>query len=461
MKVLLVEPPTISDIKKVLNTVGPPLGLAYLASVARNEGFGVKIIDSLAENLSFDELERKIKEYDPDVVGITSTTTSIPDAYKVAEISKSVNPNIITIIGGPHVTFVPELTLKESPHIDVVVRGEGEEVFKQLLHALDKGKELSDVRGITYRENNKIRNNPPMPLIRDIDSIPIPAFDLLPMEKYQFNKKRFGVVITSRGCPFQCIFCSSSLQFGKKWRAHSVGRVIEELKILHDEFKVREIEFLDDTFTLNKKRAQDISKAIIEEGLDISWSASSRVNTFDLDTGTYMKKAGAHAIYFGIESGSERTLKFIKKGITLSQSINAVKTAKKAKLKTLGSFIIGFPYEKEEDMKKTIRFAKFLDVDYAQFTVATPFPGTELWNIAVTKNLLLTKNWRDYTTVKVVMKNMYVPPSRVQYLLEWAYLSFYLSPKRVIKDLVRDKGILTSKAIRALPKILTYLSKKS
>jgi len=138
-----------------------------------------------------------------------------------------------------------------------------------------------------------------------------------------------------------------------------------------------------------------------------------------------------------------------------------VKTAKKAKLKTLGSFIIGFPYEKEEDMKKTIRFAKFLDVDYAQFTVATPFPGTELWNIAVTKNLLLTKNWRDYTTVKVVMKNMYVPPSRVQYLLEWAYLSFYLSPKRVIKDLVRDKGILTSKAVRALPKILTYLSKKS
>lgn len=164
------------------------------------------------------------------------------------------NPNIITIIGGPHVTFVPELTLKESPYIDAVVRGEGEEVFKQLLHHLDKGKELSDVRGITYRENNKIRNNPPMPLIKDIDSIPIPAFDLLPMEKYQFNKKRFGVVITSRGCPFQCVFCSSFLQFGKKWRAHSVGRVIEELKILHDEFKVREIEFFDDTFTLNKKR---------------------------------------------------------------------------------------------------------------------------------------------------------------------------------------------------------------
>ena len=458
---LLVEPPTATDIKKVLNTVGPPLGLAYLASVARNEGFDVKIIDSLAENLSFNELEKKIKEYDPDVVGITSTTTSIPDAYKVAEISKRINPNVITVIGGPHVTFVPELTLKESPYIDIVVRGEGEEIFKQLLHNLDKGKKLSNIRGITYRENNRIRSNPPMPLIKDIDNIPIPAFDLLPMEKYQFGKKRFGVIITSRGCPFQCIFCSSSLQFGKKWRAHSVERVIEELKILHDEFKIREIEFLDDTFTLSKKRAQEICKAIIQEGLDISWSASSRVDTFDLDTAVYMKKAGAHTIYFGIESGSEKTLKFIKKGITLTQAIDAVKIAKKAKLRTLGSFIIGFPYEKEEDMRKTIRFAKFLDVDFAQFTVATPYPGTELWNIAVTKNLLLTKNWRNYTTTKVVMKNMYVPPNRIQYLLEWAYFSFYLSPKRVIKDIVKNKGTLTFKALRALPKILTHFSIKA
>lgn len=458
---LLVEPPTATDIKKVLNTVSPPLGLAYLASVARNEGFDVKIIDSLAENLSFNELEKKIKEYDPDVVGITSTTTSIPDAYKVAEISKRINPNVITVIGGPHVTFVPELTLKESPYIDIVVRGEGEEIFKQLLHNLDKGKKLSNIRGITYRENNRIRSNPPMPLIKDIDNIPIPAFDLLPMEKYQFGKKRFGVIITSRGCPFQCIFCSSSLQFGKKWRAHSVERVIEELKILHDEFKIREIEFLDDTFTLSKKRAQEICKAIIQEGLDISWSASSRVDTFDLDTAVYMKKAGAHTIYFGIESGSEKTLKFIKKGITLTQAIDAVKIAKKAKLRTLGSFIIGFPYEKEEDMRKTIRFAKFLDVDFAQFTVATPYPGTELWNIAVTKNLLLTKNWRNYTTTKVVMKNMYVPPNRIQYLLEWAYFSFYLSPKRVIKDIVKNKGTLTFKALRALPKILTHFSIKA
>jgi len=461
VKVLLVEPPTATDIKKVLNTVSPPLGLAYLASVARNEGFNVKIIDSLAENLSFNELEKKIKEYDPDVVGITSTTTSIPDAYKVAEISKRINPNVITVIGGPHVTFVPELTLKESPYIDIVVRGEGEEIFKQLLHNLDKGKKLSNIRGITYRENNRIRSNPPMPLIKDIDNIPIPAFDLLPMEKYQFGKKRFGVIITSRGCPFQCIFCSSSLQFGKKWRAHSVERVIEELKILHDEFKIREIEFLDDTFTLSKKRAQEICKAIIQEGLDISWSASSRVDTFDLDTAVYMKKAGAHTIYFGIESGSEKTLKFIKKGITLTQAIDAVKIAKKAKLRTLGSFIIGFPYEKEEDMRKTIRFAKFLDVDFAQFTVATPYPGTELWNIAVTKNLLLTKNWRNYTTTKVVMKNMYVPPNRIQYLLEWAYFSFYLSPKRVIKDIVKNKGTLTFKALRALPKILTHFSIKA
>ena len=456
MKALLVLPPTIPDIEKVLGFTSPPLGLAYLASVARENGHKVKIIDSLAEGISFEELEKSIREYDPEVVGITASTMMIPDAYRVAQISKKINPNIINIIGGPHVTFVPELTLKESKDIDIVVRGEGEEIFRQLLDTLEKRKSLSDVKGITYREDNKIKSNVPMPLIKDIDSIPIPAFDLLPMEKYRFNKRQFGVVITSRGCPFKCIFCSSSLQFGKRWRAHSVDRVIEELKILYHHFNVREIEFLDDTFTLSKRRAQQISEAIINEGLDISWSASSRVNIFDLKTGISMKKSGAHTIYFGIESGSEETLKFIKKGITLEQSITAIKTAKKARLKILGSFIIGFPYEKESDMRKTISFAKSLDIDYAQFTIATPFPGTELWYIAVSKNLLLSRNWRDYTATKVVMKNIYVSADKIQHLFEWAYISFYLSPKRLIKDIFKEKGILTRKALKALPKVLAY-----
>jgi len=454
MKILLVMPPTISDLKKILGVTSPPLSLAYLAAVARNEGHKVKIIDSLAENISFSELEKRIRNYDPDIVGITATTVVIPDAYRVAKISKKINPNIVTIIGGPHVTFVPVLTLKESPDIDIVVRGEGEEIFRQLLRALSKNKSLSEVKGITYRENNKFKSTPPMPLIKDIDSIPIPAFDLLPMNKYIFDGKKFGTIITSRGCPYQCIFCVSSLMGGKKWRAHSVKRIIEELKILYDDFKIREIEFLDDTFTLNRRRVEDISKAIIREKLDISWTASSRVNTFDYKTGVVMKKSGAHIIYFGIESGSEKTLKFIRKNITLQDSINAVKNAKKAGLEALGSFIIGFPYEREEDINKTIYFAKNLDIDYAQFTIATPFPGTWLWHMAIRENLLLSRNWRDYTVTKVVMKNMYMPPSRIQHLLEWAYISFYLSLHRVLKDIFMRKAVVTKRVLKGILRLI-------
>ena len=206
-------------------------------------------------------------------------------------------------------------------------------------------RDFRDILGITYRVGDRVRENPPRPLIRNLDDAPLPAYDLLPMYKYRVGKLKFGAIITSRGCPYSCIFCSSSLQFGKKWRAHSVDRVLEELRILRYEYGRQEIEFMDDTFTLNKKRAIAIAEKIVEEGLDISWSASSRVNTFIREVGSAMNRAGAHTVYFGIESGSEQTLRFIYKSITKEQAMDATRAAKECGLRSLGSFIIGFPYE--------------------------------------------------------------------------------------------------------------------
>ncbi|WP_456366541.1 B12-binding domain-containing radical SAM protein [Thermococcus sp.] len=223
-----------------------------------------------------------------------------------------------------------------------MVRGEGEITFKELVEALDKGKPLKGILGLSYRDKTgKLRNEAPRPLIQNVDNIPIPAYDLLPMELYRAGRTPFGTVMTSRGCPFNCVFCSSWLQFGKRWRGHSVERVIEELSILRYEYGRREIEFLDDTFTLNKVRAVEIAEAIKGEGLDIHWTASSRVNTFNEKVAKAMKEGGCHTVYFGIESGTQRILDFIGKGITPQQAIDAVKTAKKAGLRALGSFIIG------------------------------------------------------------------------------------------------------------------------
>ena len=446
MQILLLSPPTISAVKAVVGTTGPPLGLAYLASMVR-DAHDVRIVDSLAEDYNYGDVERIIKKYDPDVVGITSTTSMIPDAYAIAKIAKRYNENVKIVMGGPHVTFLPERTFQECPYIDFIVRGEGELTFRELIDSLERDRDPSNILGLSINLRDKVKNNPPRPLIKDIDTIPMPSYDLLPMEKYQANGVRFGTVMTSRGCPFNCAFCSSSLQFGKRWRGHSDSRVIEELKHLHEKYRIREIEFLDDTFTLNKHRAIRIARRIVKEGLDISWSASSRVDTFTEEVAEAMKKSGCHTIYFGIESGSRKTLNFIGKGITPEQSISAVKKAKRHKLRALGSFVIGFPEETKEDIKKTIKFSKKVGVDFAQFTIATPYPGTRLWKYASAKKLILTFDWRKYTTLDPVMKLKNFTSQQITKLLQKAYVSFYLRPSFLIKDLISRKGFILRRAI--------------
>ncbi len=453
MRVLLISPPTDSAIKSVIGTTGPPLGLAYLASMIREE-HEVKIVDSLAEDLDFRNVMRIIKKFDPDVVGITSTTSMIYDAYMVADIAKKINENVFVVVGGPHVTFVPERTLRECSSVDAVVRGEGELTFRELIERLERGKSLKGVLGLSYRNDGGVVNNPPRPLIKNVDDIPIPSYDLLPMNRYRAGNSRFGVVMTSRGCPFNCVFCSSSLQFGKRWRGHSVERVIEELSILRNEYGIREIEFLDDTFTLNRKRAIDLSREIVREGLDISWSASSRVDTFSEKVGREMKRAGCHTVYFGIESGSERTLKFIGKGITTEKAKNAVKTAKKIGLKALGSFVIGFPEETREDVEKTIRFSKRIGIDFAQFTIATPYPGTRLWLYGLERGIIKTFNWRKYTTLDPVMRLKHFTEEGIVSMLRKAYVSFYLRPKVVIQDLIERHGFIFRRTVKAIVNII-------
>lgn len=441
-------------VKEILGASGPPLGLAYLAAVAEEQGWKVRIIDGLTEGLSMQDIAGIIRSLQPEIAGITATTPAIYDAYEIARIVKEHSPNSLVLLGGPHATFMAHEVLEECPYIDVVVRGEAEETLKEILERIERGGDLSGVAGITYRAGDRIRENPLRGLIDDLDSLPIPAYNLLPMEKYVVDRVRYAAIVTSRGCPYGCIFCSSSLQFGKRWRAHSPERVLEELMILRYDYGAREIEFLDDTFTLKMSRAEEISRMIVSEGLDISWSASSRVNTFSRSLGEAMRRAGAHTIYFGIESGSDKTLRLIGKGITRRQAVDAVKAARNSGLNALGSFIIGFPHEGEEDIRATIKFADKVGVDLAQFTIATPYPGTRLWEIAVKENLLLTRNWRKFTTLDVVMRSLYLTPERIKKLLLWAYITFYLNPRRVLRDLIVNRCFILR---RAIPGAIRYL----
>lgn len=440
MRVLLVVPPQKSDIKKVLGVTGIPLGLAYLASSL--SGHEVRIIDCLAENLNMAELERELRRYNPDVVGLTATTPAIYDAYRVAGMVKGINPDCRVVIGGPHVSFTAEETLRECRDIDAVARGESELTLRELVRAWERDSPIKGIRGISFRCNGSSAGTPDRPFIKDLDRLPHPAWEIVNMENYRFNGRRFSMVMTSRGCPYNCVFCSSSQLCGKMWRARSPENVINELRILHDEFGIREIEFMDDTFTLNSGRAGEICDGITREGLDISWTCSSRVNTINRWLAGKLKKAGCHTVYFGMESGSQEILDMAGKGIRLEQSRKAVRIAREAGLNSLGSFILGLPGETERSIKKTIRFARGLGLTLAQFTTATPYPGTKLYMWAKGKGLIRARGWSDFTTLIPIMEVPGLTLSQLKRSLSRAYLSFYMRPRFFLNQLKARNFIL-------------------
>ena len=344
MKILFVNPPSKKGI------MSPLLGFGYIASVVEQYGHKVKILDCLALNLNSTDLEKEIKKYDPDVLGVSSITQQMYYTYSVFEIAKRINPNCLTVIGGTHPSVLSKETLQECSFLDVVVRGEGEITFIELIEKFDKGIGFEGVLGITFRRGDGVVFNADRPLIQDLDSLPFPAYHLLPMDYYNdqvkfynlvFNKKkssRLGTISTSRGCPYNCIFCSSRALMGKKYRVRSAENVIEELKILREKYRIRSIDFLDDTFTFNKKRVEAICKLIKKEDIDISWFCGTRVDVFDKEIAKLLKIGGCEKIFFGLESGNNETLNYLCKGMTIDDSLRAVKNAKEEGLKILSNF---------------------------------------------------------------------------------------------------------------------------
>lgn len=411
MKVMVIQPPSIDHI-----TTGPPLGLGYLASFLEREGHNVKIVESRILRYKPRHVKKEIKKFDPDIMGISATTHYIYMALDIVKFAKENNPNCLTVMGGPHPTLLPEEVLEQNPYVDVIVRGEGELTLTELAEKFKKyGKEkFSEIKGISYNGNGKVFHNPPRPLIEDLDSIPFPAYHLMKMKKYRISfyddglmgkyRQPYGTINTARGCPYDCIFCSSNKLVGRKWRPRSAESVVEELKFLEDKYQREVVDFRDDTFSLDISRVKKICELIQKEKIGISWSCQTRVNLFNEDMASSLKKGGCHLVFFGFESGVQKTLDFFNKGIKVEDSIRAVEIARKYDLDAAGYFILGIPGETIKDVEKTIEFAKNLRLKYAGFTLLTPYPGTKIYEYAVENNLLLTRDWSEYTLWKSVMK---------------------------------------------------------
>jgi radical SAM superfamily enzyme YgiQ (UPF0313 family) len=382
----------------------PPLGLAYIASVLEKKGYKVNIADMSTIGMNEDDLKRLVEQTRPRLVGISFMTNQFGQAVSAAKVIKTVNEKIPVITGGPHVSALPNEILSYDC-FDVAVIGEGEITAAILAeHFLDGRYTLEEINGIAYKKDGQIHINEPRPLIEDLDILPTPAWHLLPMEKYAVpatggdTTETAFAVISSRGCPNQCIFCDSHTIFGRKFRARSAKNIFAELLYLNKNFGAKQFDFVDDTITVSRKRIFELCSLLQSGKCGFKWMCNARVNTVDAEMLSTMKSAGCVRVEFGIESGDPAVLKNIKKNITIEQIKNAHQLARQAGL-SIGSFVmVGNIGEDFTAVMKTRKLLEQLDTDDIFIAIATPFPGTELYRTAQENGWLYVTDWSKYVT---------------------------------------------------------------
>ena len=428
------------SLKGVANMI-LPLGIGVLASVLEKNKFDVKIIDCVPENLSLEELKERIDREKPDLIGITATILSYDAALETGKKLK----NYKIVIGGPHFPSVPEKVMQEEC-FDFGVIGEGEETILELCNALKYDKDFSKINGLVYRENGEIKINKRRDLIKNLDELPFPALHLYPdLKKYTpmpggYKQLPFAHMITSRGCPYRCVYCDRSV-FGNRFRSQSPERVIKEIEFLVEKYGVKEIKFYDDTFTMDMERVSKICDLIIEKGIKITWSCSTRVDRVNKELLMKMKKAGCWQIDYGLESGDQRMLNIMKKGITLEQSRNAAKWTKEAGIRLRAFIILGMPGETNESIRNTIDFVKELRVDVVAFYALMIYPGNELYDMVKKEGRLLHEDYSQFSSLIDTKKTRlhYVPDGmNEEELKNWirkAYKEVYLNPRYLTRQI--------------------------
>lgn len=360
----------------------PPLGLAYLAGILRKHGYQVKIIDNTIEKYSLLQLSEIVERTSPFLIGISCLSVNYSPALRTAEFLRQ-HYHIPIIVGGPHATILPE-TL-QHPYIDFICKGEGEFTLLELCDAIKNKKNPATIPGLMLNTSGKWSVTEERVLIHDLDSLPHPAIDLLPVSKYQNKADELGVypvlsMSTSRGCPFDCTFCSVSSIWHRKYRTFSADWVLDELAILIQTYHAKGIYFYEDNFTLSPTRVAAICRGMLQRGYTVKWVCEGRIGSLSLPLLKTMKRAGCETIKFGIESGSPRILDMIQKGITLEEIRHTRKLCKKADIKFACFIMLGIPSETDEDRRKTLELIQDIKPDYLVLNVYIPTPKSALYD---------------------------------------------------------------------------------
>ncbi|WP_321493738.1 B12-binding domain-containing radical SAM protein [uncultured Desulfobacter sp.] len=397
MKIALVAPPYPLE-----EAPSPPLGICYVAAACIRAGADVAIFDYIVRRYSPENLARDIERFEPDVLGITAVTMNYKKAAQILVQAKKIKPSLVTLFGGPHVSFDVENTLMDYPATDLVVIGEAEKTLEELVPVLTRKELWPTIPGIAFLRNGNVIRTPPRPFIQDLDTLPMPARHLLPLSRYQALGYPVSI-ITSRGCPNKCIFCLGRKMVGFKVRHRSVQKVVDEIETILN-YGMTFINIADDLFTSSRTRVFEFCEEVKKRKLCFSWSVFARVNTVDVEILEAMKEAGCHAVSFGIESGNSQMLARVRKGITLDQARAAASACKQSGIIAHGSFLAGLPGESRESLNDSKKFSQELNILYGYHFLA-PFPGTTIReNVHAYDLEILSNDWDLYDADHAIVR---------------------------------------------------------
>ena len=474
MKVLVTNPPwpgpgygARSDVrwphKRSDKYLEYPIYLAYTVAVLEEAGFEVGFLDGVMEEMSIAEFAEAVAKEEPDLVVVECSTPSIEYDLQTAKALKDKDSDTFVALVGSHTTFFHRDILEANPEVDAICRGEFELTVKELAQTLAQDGDLSKVLGLSYRQDGRIQVNPERPLLEDLDSLPFPAWHIVRGEGYRsavFSGHRPMTIVSSRGCPAHCTYCLwPETLYGHKFRARSASNVVEEIEWLVRDYGVDEIYFDDDCLTLDKERMLEICRLIQEKEIQVTWICQSRVDTVDEEMLVAMKKAGCHYIYFGVESGSPKMLKLMRKGISLSRTKETFAICRRLGIKAQAFFLFGIPGEDQETIRQTIEFAKELDPDSVQFAVAIPHPGTQLYEECQRNGWLVYDSWGDFTSKHSLIATEKLSKEETERARVQAYREFYFRPRFILKTALRIRSLKDlRRALRSAKSIADRIS---
>ncbi len=429
--------------RKSIGASLPPLGILYLATILKEKGVEVSVLDQPAKGFTIGETVKWIEKEDPDIIGFSTLASSGRTAALISNEVKKKNPNTVIVFGSYYATFNSKRILRKYPFVNIIVRGEGENTIIDLVDCLRKKDKLKKVRGITFRNQKSIVSTPDQYLIRDLDSLPFPDRKLIDVDYHcmlvgaNVAPKKFTSIVSSRGCVYRCRFCSCSQFARNMWRPRSVQNTLEELHFLASE-GYKQFIFVDDSFTLNQKRVIKLCRNMRKEKLDMEWICEGRVDNCSYEMLRETARAGCKILYFGIESANQRILSYYNKQTTPQQSETAVKTARKAGIDVIiGSFIVGAPDETREEIQNTIEFAKQIPIDFPQFNILGVYPGMDIWNELEMKGLLKGgEYWETGISVSEICPSA-VPFHEIMQMVHEGFYNFVRRPRFILKQIPR------------------------